>query len=106
MSRAYRPNNDAFAKMAIGPEVAAAVTAEAVRARGIAESLSESFRKTGEYADSFEVSTTEDTVAGARRAAGRLENTSDHAAAVEWGNSRDSKAHHVLGHTLEALGHD
>lgn len=110
MSRTFRPNSDEFERMAVGPEVRAAVTAEAARAGEIARSLADGFRVTGEYADSFHVSTETTelrTHAGTHRvAAGKLENTSDHAAAVEWGNSHDSKAHHVLSRTLEALEHD
>lgn len=103
----FQWNSSAFRAMAVGPEIAAAVVAEAERAKAIAEGLAEDFRVTGEYAESFEVSaqTTQlRTGFGSHDVAtGVLTNTSDHAAAVEWGNARDNRAHHVLGRTLEAL---
>lgn len=93
--------------MAIGPEVQAAVLAIAEEAKAIAEGLSEEFRKTGDYADSFNVRASETVLTtgfGSHPvAAGILENLSPHAAAVEWGNTHDHRPHRVLGRTLEAL---
>jgi hypothetical protein len=102
----FKPNWKGFEAMANGPEARAIVKAEAERAKAIAEGLAQDFRITGDYADSFEVQET--TVGPAegfkhRHAAARLANTSDHAAAVEWGNEHAHKAHRVLGRTLDAM---
>lgn len=108
MSDTYKPNSAGFREMAIGSEIRAAVKAEAERARAIAEGLSQDFRVSGEYADSFVVaSDTVDLHTGFGShavAAGVLTNTSGHAAAVEYGNEHDHKPHHVLGRTLAGLG--
>lgn len=96
--------------MAVGPEVRAACEAEAKRAESIAKAFAEDFWVSGEYIESFVVST--DTVRlqtgfGEHDvAAGKLTNIAGHAAAVEWGNKHDHRAHHVLARTLSDLGHD
>lgn len=105
----FRPNWKGFEALANGPEARAMVKAEAERAKAIAEGLSQDFRITGDYADSFEVQET--TVGPAegfkhRHAAARLVNTSDHAAAVEFGNEHVRQPHRVLRKTLEAMGGD
>lgn len=103
----FKSNPKAFADMAVGPEVRAIVVAVAEKAKSEAEGLAQSFRVTGEYASSFEVTSetvTLDTRAGSHPvAAGVLTNTSRHAAAVEWGNAHNHKAHRVLGKTLDRL---
>lgn len=110
MSSNFKPNSAAFRAMAVGPEVRAACTEIAEKAKGIAEALAQDFRVSGDYAASFVVST--DTVPlrtafGSHDvAAGTLTNTSPHAAAVEYGNADDNRAHHVLGRTLDALSRD
>lgn len=104
-----------FAEMAVGPEIAAAVLAEAERARGIAESLSADFVVTGDYIASFQTDAEVQHLPGdfGGRAhdavVGVLLNTSDHAVGVEYGYEGRSgaptkKAHRVLGRTLAALG--
>lgn len=110
LSSSYKPPSRAdFEEIALGGEVRAAVVAEAERAKAIAVGLSQDFRITGEYADSFEV--TSETVTITTRgvgphdvAAGRLTNISDYAAALEWGNEHAHRAHRVLGRTLDQLG--
>jgi len=108
MSVRIEVNNSAFRAMAVGPEIASACVAEASRAAGIAKALAEDFRVSGNYAESFVVSA--ETVRLSTGfgehdvAAGVLTNRSPHAAAVEWGNEHDHRAHHVLGRTLAALG--
>lgn len=104
-----------FAEMAIGPEIAAAVLAEAERARAIAEGLSADFVVTGDYIDSFSTDAQvlhlpgdfgghpHDAVVGV------LLNSSDHAVGVEYGHEGRSdaptkKAHRILGRVLAALG--
>ncbi len=105
----FKWNRPAWRAMAVGPEVAAEVLAIAEKAKGEAEGLSSDFRVTGEYQSSFQVRpdvTTLNTGFGSHPvAAGILENLSDHAAAVEWGNARDHKAHRVLGRVLDAMKH-
>lgn len=109
MARVYNPNFDGFRKMANGPEIRAVLAEVAEKAKTIAEGLSQDFRITGEYAESFVVG--EETVVFPRgpRAAATLTNTAPYAAAVEWGykgraNEPDGEAHRVLGRTLDALG--
>lgn len=103
----FTPDNDGFRQIATSPEMRAALKEVAEKAKAIAEGLAQDFRVTGDYADSFEI--TEDTVRWdgeypGPRAAASLVNTSDHAAAVEWGNDHSHKTHRVLGRTLDMLG--
>lgn len=108
----YKPSEAGFRAMANGPEIRAALRAEAERAKLIAQGLAQEFRVTGEYAESFKVE--EDTIEwrgriAGPRAAARLINTAPYAAAVEWGyegraKGPSSSAHHVLKRTLDALG--
>lgn len=105
----FKANNAAFAAMAVGPELRAACLAIAEKAKADAIALAADFAQTGEYLNSFEVtSTTTELRTGFGShpvAAGVLTNVSPHAAAVEWGNKRDPKAHHVLGRVLAGLSH-
>lgn len=72
--------------------------AEAIKARAIASAP----RETGEYAASFNASAGIGKAAGkSRRAVGTVENTSDHAAAVEFGGDH-TPAYHTL--TTAMLG--
>lgn len=109
-SGTYKARSAGFKEIAVGPEVAAAVISIAAKGLAVAQGLAQPFRETGDYADSFNVHA--DIVPLRTRfgshmvAAGVLENTSEHAAAVEWGNKDDSKAHHVLERTAEALSHE
>lgn len=95
--------------MAVGGELRAAVVAVAEKGKAVGEGLAQDFRVTGDYAASFEVTSATvrlDTSAGSHDvAAGVLTNTSDHAAAVEWGNEHDHRAHRVLGRILDRLDH-
>lgn len=104
-----------FAEMAVGPEVAAAVLAEARRAQGIAEGLSSDFVVTGDYIASFEAFVEIMKLPGdfGGRAhdaiVGVLENFSDHAVGVEYGFRGSDKAptkenHRIFGRTLALLG--
>lgn len=104
----YEPDDKGFNEIARSPAVRAALRAVAEKGKAIAIGLSADFAETGDYASHFKVE--DDTVDWigeypGRRAAANLINDSDHAAAVEWGNSRDHKPHHVLGRTLDALTH-
>ena len=103
----FKANNAGFKALAVGPEIAAAVEAIATKGLAIAQGFAEDFAVTHGYADSFVVRTEDTTLKtgfGSHAVvAGILENTSGHAAAVEWGNTNDSRDHHVLGRTLDAL---
>ena len=110
----YRPNHKGFAQLAVSPGIRRAIHAAAEKGKAYAEGISQDFRRTGDYADSFEVAdlTVVDfkTKYGAGpRAASRIVNTSGHAAAVEWGHEGragepSTSAHHVLGRTAAQLG--
>lgn len=109
MAAAYEPNDAGFRAFLIGPEVRRGLAEAAERAKAFAESISQDFRDSGEYAESFDVSDVTVDFNGAPRAAGRLTNTSGHAAAVEVGyrgrsHEASSSAHRVLGRTLENGG--
>lgn len=108
----YEPDDKGFNEIARSPTVRAALRAVAEKGKAIAIVLSADFADldadTDHYIDHFKVE--DDTIDWigqypGRRAAANLVNDSDHAAAVEWGNSRDHKPHHVLGRTLDALTH-
>lgn len=107
VDRAYRANDAGFKQIAVSAQMRKALAEVAEKAKGIAEGLSQDFRVTGEYVDSFEVREATIEWTGEHsgpRAAAQLVNTSDHAAAVEWGNEHSHKNHRVLGRTLDALG--
>lgn len=108
--RAFRLDKAGWRQIANSPQMRQALKAVANDAKVYAESISEEFRKSAEdsYADSFEVDAdltvdfTETEFSGPRAAA-QLKNTSDHAAAVEWGNEHSHRAHRVLGRTLDHM---
>lgn len=106
----YKPNSKGFAECAVGLEIATAVLAIAERGKAEAIALSQDFRKTGDYIDSFNVRPTViplKTAFGTHDVASAiLENTSNHAVPVEWGNKKDHKPHRVLGRVLATLGRD
>lgn len=109
--RNYKPNEAFFKKMAVGPEIKGIVKSIAEDAKTIAKSLSQGFRITGEYADSFEASTEIIEWTGqypGPRISGKLTATAPYSAAVEWGykgrsQAETSSAHRVLGRTLDLL---
>lgn len=103
MSAEYERSREGFQAIANSPELHAALAEVAEKGKVFAEALSQEFRRTGDYAGSFSI--VPETVLWRRgpRAAVRLENTSDHAAAVEWGNQHDHRPHRTLGRTLDAL---
>jgi hypothetical protein len=99
----YQPNNSGFARAAVGPEVRALLREIGEKAKSRAVSLAQDFRVSGDYADGFELEEDISSEGRNRRAVIRLVNTSDHAAAVEWGNARDHRPHRVLGRVLDSL---
>lgn len=109
MAGNFKPNDAGLRAILNGPEVRRALAEVADKGKEFAESISQDFRDSGEYAASFDVSDVTVDFNGAPRAAGRLTNTSGHAAAVEVGyrgrsHEESSSAHRVLGRTLENGG--
>lgn len=106
MAFLYNPDHDGLNEIARSPAVRAALAAVANKGKAIAEGLSADFADTGDYASHFKVEAETIEWRGeypGRRAAAYLVNDAPYAAAVEWGNSRDHKPHHVLGRTLGML---
>ena len=98
----FKANRAGITALATGPKARAAVTAVAEKGKGIAQGLSEEFRQSGHYADSFQVHETTVRINGLPRAAARLENTADYATVVEIGR-KGKEGHHVLSRTLDGL---
>lgn len=109
-SGTFKANSAGFKEMSIGPEIARVVEEIATKGLAIAEGLALEFTDSGDYLKSFNVGveiTDLHTGYGSHPVVtGVLENTSGHAAAVEWGNKHDHRAHHVLGRTLDGLSHE
>jgi hypothetical protein len=107
MGATYKPNHAGFREMAVGSEIATAVLAIAEKGKAEAEAMSADFTDSGDYEKSFHVRpeiTQLRTGFGTHSVATAiLENTSDHAAAVEWGNAHSHKPHRVLGRVLDEL---
>lgn len=101
----FNMDRKGIAKVAMGPELAAAVINLAeTKAKPFAVSISpRSNRAHQHYADSFTVVPGTETIAAMKRVAARLINTAPHAAAVEWGNEKTPNGHRVLGKTLDHL---
>ena len=93
----YYPDFKGTGAVLSGPLMSAAVAKVASEGQRFAESISP--RRTGEYARSFRVVTSTAQIDGQKRSIARIENTSDHATAVEWGNG----ASRVLHRTLEEI---
>lgn len=116
----FQLNARFFRRLAVGRRLRHAVHETVVRV-ALPYAISISPRSNAEhrhYQDSFEV---QDGIVGnfpadliigrppMYRVSTRLLNTVEHAAAVEWGNHRTPRGHHVLRRTLEhlsALPHD
>jgi hypothetical protein len=103
----YKSKSAGWAALAISPEVEAACVAVATKGLSIAGQLAATITVTGEYEDSFDVRTEITQLStgfGSHPVVSAiLENTSGHAAAVEWGNVDDHRAHHILLKTLLTL---
>lgn len=78
------------------PEIGTALERTAGRGMAFAQTISQEFRRTGEYSGSFEIDRTATVVRGKPRPAVNLANTSDHATLVEL-------KHHVLARTRDYL---
>lgn len=99
MASSYKSDPAGMAALVNSPGMGAAMVQAAEVGRRYAESIAP--RDTGEYARSFQVR--QETVRFRGRFAGNragavLENTSDHAAAVEWGQGR-----HVLARAATVI---
>lgn len=109
MAITFKRDSAGFRQAAVSSEIRAAVTAKAKEAEAVAKSLASEITVTGEYEASFNVRTEDvelTTGFGAHAvAAGILENTAPHAAAVEWGNARDHRPHHILSRAIDGIGH-
>ena len=102
----YRRRAQGWREITNSPEMHAALAEVAEKAKAEAEGLAQDFRRTGDYAGSFAVVPLTVIWKGrysGPRAAVRLENTSDHAAAVEWGTKNERNNHRTLGRTLDSL---
>jgi hypothetical protein len=98
----YKHDFRAFNRLVLSsPEMLADMGARAKRGHAEAERISP--HETGEYAASFVSGSEIRKGPGAHRAIGFLNNTSDHAAFVEYG-ADDTPAYHVLARALNAMG--
>lgn len=102
MARYQKPSQSEWTEMATGHEIRQSVRTVAELGKAYAEARASEFVKTGDYARSFQV--VESTnILKHPRAEARLENTSDHAAAVEWPHPGTKKSHPIMRMTLEYL---
>jgi hypothetical protein len=97
MTVRYRPDYAGTRKLMNSPEMVEVM--RQVAGKGIAFAQSISPERTGEYKESFEVTSRAHGGVHADRAEAQIVNTSAHAAHVEW-----QDGYHVLGRTAEALG--
>jgi hypothetical protein len=105
----YRPNRHDVQAFFNSGQLYRAVERVALDGKTYAESIAP-VGETEDYKSSFQVNRTEVEVSGKPRAAAKLENTSGHAAPVEWGykgraGRPGQSKHRVLGRTLEHLRH-
>jgi hypothetical protein len=110
----YEPDKESIARCAVGPELAGAVMDIATtKALPYAVSISpRSNRNHRHYQDSWAVVPILTGVPPAAlvigeppmlRVGAALYNTSPHAAAVEWGNAKHPRGHHILQKVLDRL---
>lgn len=97
----YEPNHASVTELAIGPEIRAVLATVLGKGEVFAESISPV--RTGAYRSSFQIDFDLRGNGTRKRARGTLANTSDHAAAVEFGPGTQTGSH-VLGRTLARLG--
>lgn len=114
MTGKYEPSYSGIGEMLRSPEMQAHMRGRAEKIAAAAEALAPvgPGEELQHYRDSFEVSSGTDVLlagdaqAGSARAYGRVTNTSEHAAAIEWSNFRTRKAtitaQHVLGRSIDA----
>jgi hypothetical protein len=95
----FELNRAGIAKIAVSAPVKAAVHSLVVR-RAMPYAIQISPVRTYDYVSSFNAVDTYAVIAGMRRAACKLVNSSAHAAAVEWGRGGRQR---ILGRTLDFL---
>ncbi len=100
----YRPDIQGIGELARSPQMHAMLAEAAGDAIPFAQSISPDATPYGTgYVDSFEVDSGHvEMVARHRRAVAHLYNTTDYAAAVEFGNP-NIEAHHVLSRTADYI---
>jgi len=105
------PSTAEWRRLATNPQIRASLMRVGAEAMAHAKELASSHTKSGEYENSFQLVESTLFVNGHPRAAVRLENTSGHAAALEWGswgNRKDPRKHSrpalILTRTLRWLG--
>lgn len=102
MVQYQKPSQREWTQMATGKEIRKSLLEIGAKGLTFAEAQAAEFVRTGDYAKSFQL--VESTNITAKpRAEVRLENTSDHAAAIEWPHPDSKKHHPVLRMTLEYL---
>lgn len=104
----YKPNRAGIRAYLNSPDVYEAVSSVARDVKHTAEALAP-VGETGDYKSSFQIDRAEVVIDGTPHATARVVNTSDHAAAVEWGYAGRSgapgkSAHRTLGRALESAG--
>jgi len=95
----YTHDYDGFGAFLRGPGMQGAMRQVAGQIERRAKALAEPHRKTGEYLDSFEIEV--GLTADGERAQAVVRNTSDHAAAVEFG-TQHQEAQRILGRAADA----
>lgn len=110
MGGRFKPNDAGLQAFLRSPGVIAGLQEVTHKGKAIGEGLSQNFRVSGEYAAGFETRILFKVLPGTSgpRAVGVIANTSDHAAAVEYGyegrsGAETKKAHRVFGRILAAL---
>jgi hypothetical protein len=111
MTVRYRANYQGTGELMNGPEMQAMLRQVAEKGKAYAESISPVGqapydKHPGEYKESFEVTAQAHGGFHGDRAEAQIVNTSNHAAAVEWGNSAYppwAHGYHVLARTASAL---
>lgn len=107
----YKADHGGMGELLRSPGVRDLVVARANEGAELARNISPDAPPAGEgYVASFEVSSGVEMVARTRRAVATLANTSEYAAAVEWGWDEahgqwsDHPGYHVLSQTADAIG--
>lgn len=96
----YKPDIQGLGKVMRGKPMEGEMKHKAQVGRQYAEAIAQGFRRTGEYANSFRVSSTSAGGPHHDRAAGYLYNDSDHALLVEVVDD-----HRVLGTVVDIIEH-
>lgn len=112
MAFRYKKSYSGIGELMNGPEMQEVLRQAAEKGKAYAESIApvgdpRTDPHPGEYKASFEVNVQSHGGLHGDRAAAQVVNTSEYAAALEWGNGAHppySHGYHVLGRTAQALG--